>query len=635
MTSKPVETKQAPPTLPQIRWRAIWIGLCLIPFNSYWVFASLRWDQGFPTTMSLFFNVIFTLTLVVALNRWIARISPGLALTQGETLALYAMLSVSSAICGHDLFEVIVTNIAAVGWLATEENEWATLFHRYLPDWLALTDKSRLTAYFVGESSFYTDAHLRLWLRPVLAWSGFIIVLFLTTFCINVILRKQWIEAERLSYPIIELPYQMTTAGFFRNQWLWVGLVIAGGMDLVNGVHFLWPNLPGLGGEFYDLRPLFTTRPWNAIGWTPIVIFPFAVGMAYFIPLDLSFTFWFFYIFWKFEMITGAAFGFQRIPGFPFIFDQSFGVCVAVLIIVLYSARQHLGDVFARAWRGGKSDNEVISYRAAVAGLIFGWGMLAALWWAAGLSFWVAFLVFAVYFTTVTVITRIRAELGPPIHDLRSMGPDVLLPKIFGMRRLGPQNLSLFSLVFCFNRAYRGNAMPHQLEGLKLAERSGVAPRRFAVGILAAIVLSPLIAFWVALHIGYQSGAITVWNGSVFLRTQTWLTNPTPVDAPSIVAMIFGFVFTFLMTAIRLRFVWWPLYPIGYAISGTWAVNFFWFSVFISYWIKWGVLRFGGLKGYHRLAPFFLGLILGEFFVGSLWGLLGVLLERPMYRFIW
>jgi hypothetical protein len=79
------------------------------------------------------------------------------------------MLSIASAICGHDLFEVIITNISTAGWLASDENEWAVLFHRYLPNWLALTDKNRLAVYFTGESSLYLTQHLQLWWRPVLS----------------------------------------------------------------------------------------------------------------------------------------------------------------------------------------------------------------------------------------------------------------------------------------------------------------------------------------------------------------------------------------------------------------------------------------------------------------------------------
>ena len=159
----------AQPNPIQIRWLTICIGLVLVPINNYWVFASLRWEQGLPTTMSLFFNVIFIITLLVTLNYVLARFYPSHALTQGELLTLYTMLSVASAICGHDLFEVIITNISTAGGLASDENEWVALFHRYLPNWLALTDKNCLNVYFTGESSLYLTPHLQLWWRPVLS----------------------------------------------------------------------------------------------------------------------------------------------------------------------------------------------------------------------------------------------------------------------------------------------------------------------------------------------------------------------------------------------------------------------------------------------------------------------------------
>ena len=622
---------------PEIRWRVIWLAVAIIPFNNYWVYAMLRWAQGLPTTMSLFFNVIFIFAILLALNYGVSLYSPRLALTQGELLTFYAMLSVATAIAGADFFAVIITHIAVGGWMATEENEWATLFHRYFPDWLALTDKNSLRTYFVGESTLYLDEHLRLWWKPVLSWSGFIIVLVCTAFCINVVMRKQWIEIERLSYPIIELPQQMTAKGFFRNRLMWTGAILAGGMDIVNALHFLYPSIPGLGGDFFDLQPYFTTKPWNAIGWTPVTLFPFAVGMAYFMPLDLSFTFWFFYIFWKFELIMGSILGFQQIPNFPYIFEQSFGVCVGVLILVFWSARHHIQNVLIGAWRGDKASesNEPISYRTAVLGIIIGFLLLIGFWVVAGMSLWVAILVFIIHFITVTVTARIRAELGPPLHDLRRMGPDVLIPQMFGMRRVGPRNLSLFALVFPFNRAYRGNAMPPQLEALKLAERAGISTRRVGFAILITVVISPLPLFWGGLQLGYESGAVAFWGGGVFRRTQSWLTNPMPVDILGILAMLFGTLFTFALTALRHRFVWWPLYPVGYGITGTWAVNFFWSSVLVAWVIKLSILRFGGIRTFRRLAPFFLGMLFGEFLLGGVWALIGVIVQRPMYRFIW
>lgn len=87
--------------------------------------------------------------------------------------------------------------------------------------------------------------------------------------------------------------------------------------------------------------------------------------------------------------------------------------------------------------------------------------------------------------------------------------------------------------------------------------------------------------------------------------------------------------------AMRMRFIWWPIHPAGYAISGSWSMNPFWFSIFISFLFKWSILRFGGLRAYRKSIPLFLGLVMGEFTVGSFWSILGIAVGRPMYRFLY
>lgn len=64
-------------------------------------------------------------------------------------------------------------------------------------------------------------------------------------------------------------------------------------------------------------------------------------------------------------------------------------------------------------------------------------------------------------------------------------------------------------------------------------------------------------------------------------------------------------------------------------------MNVFWFSIFFSFLIKWIILRFGGLNTHRKAIPFFLGLILGEFIVGSIWSLIGITIDKPMYRFLY
>jgi hypothetical protein len=63
-------------------------------------------------------------------------------------------------------------------------------------------------------------------------------------------------------------------------------------------------------------------------------------------------------------------------------------------------------------------------------------------------------------------------------------------------------------------------------------------------------------------------------------------------------------------------------------------MNIFWLSFLLSWMIKWFILKQGGLKAYRRAIPFFIGLILGEFTMGSLWSIISIVFHRPMYDFI-
>jgi len=62
-------------------------------------------------------------------------------------------------------------------------------------------------------------------------------------------------------------------------------------------------------------------------------------------------------------------------------------------------------------------------------------------------------------------------------------------------------------------------------------------------------------------------------------------------------------------------------------------MNLVWFVFFIAWAIKISILRYGGLRAYRRATPFFLGLILGEFTVGSIWTIIGIIFDIPSYAF--
>ena len=227
-----------------------------------------------------------------------------------------------------------------------------------------------------------------------------------------------------------------------------------------------------------------------------------------------------------------------------------------------------------------------------------------------------------------------RAELGSPVHDLHFSGPDMMISKAMGSRKLSPGNLTGLSFLWFFNRAYRGHPMPHQLDGFKLAERSGANNRKMLTAIILAIFLAAPVSFWAYLHAGYKLGGPFGYASQPFDRLQGWLYNPTPPDNAATVAMGVGFVSTIFLAAMRMRFIWWLLHPAGFAVSSSWSMNVFWASIFISWAIKLVILKMGGLKLHRQSIPFFLGLVLGEFVVGSLWSIRNVVFQVPSYRIL-
>ena len=116
-------------------------------------------------------------------------------------------------------------------------------------------------------------------------------------------------------------------------------------------------------------------------------------------------------------------------------------------------------------------------------------------------------------------------------------------------------------------------------------------------------------------------------------RLQNWLTNPTEANASTPIAFSTGTLFALLLAFARSRFLWWPFHPAGYAVSNSWGMAIAWFPLFIAWVIKVLLVRIGGLKAHRQAIPFFMGLILGEFVVGSLLSVIGTALGKTYYSF--
>ena len=246
-----------------------------------------------------------------------------------------------------------------------------------------------------------------------------------------------------------------------------------------------------------------------------------------------------------------------------------------------------------------------------------------------------AFFIF--YYAFALTIAKLRAELGTPVHDFHATGPDQIMAEALGTRTLGTRSLTIFSLYHFFNRTYRSHPMPHPAEGFKIASQTGMDPKRLFLAMVVALFIGVPVFFWVYLHVSYK------YQGSMVMRFAAWsyrrlesqLVYPHTFDPIAVVSIAAGFVITLVLMFLRMRFIWWTLHPAGYAISSSFSMNVCWSSIFMSWLLKYMILRSGGFRILERARPFFCGLILGQFIMAGFWSILGIAMKRTIYIFTW
>src|SRR5262249_1480481 len=151
------------------------------------------------------------------------------------------------------------------------------------------------------------------------------------------------------------------------------------GVDLLNGFHFLYPSIPMLNVRFLgDLSQALPDYPWNAIGWTPIAIFPFIAALGVFLPTDLIFSAVFFFFFRKAQQIIAASYGHSQgvfgggwlVPSPPYFSEQSWGAFLGLFFTAIYIARGYLRELWDDIWHGSWHNPNTTSRRLTLLGLV-------------------------------------------------------------------------------------------------------------------------------------------------------------------------------------------------------------------------------------------------------------------------
>ena len=154
----------------QVTSRAVIIGLLIMPVNFYWIIIAKE-PYPLPVSSHQFRATLqcgvyhvcssghqFSTTQVF--SKWSPQ-SGRIADDSPDTELHY-----NSGRHGYDADTAL--RHGACLQFSTVENEWGSLFHHYIPEWLSVRDASVLEPYYNGDSSFYHLKYVFAWLSPAL-----------------------------------------------------------------------------------------------------------------------------------------------------------------------------------------------------------------------------------------------------------------------------------------------------------------------------------------------------------------------------------------------------------------------------------------------------------------------------------
>ena len=369
-----------------------------------------------PAALFFFFFVVLASGLVTLLRR-------SLALNRSELIAIYIMLVVACCIPGMGFTQFIIPCLLGSTYYATPENNWNFLYNQYIPSWMIPRGENVARFFYEGLPEG-AAIPWGAWVVPLSFWYGFFLVLSFAMICTMVILRRQWMDREKLVYPLVQVPMEMIGReregmigrSFFTNKIMWAGFAVSSILLSVNGLHSYFPTFPQLTKSFSLplLRDTVSLNFWFSLPWT---------GFFYFVNLDITASIWIFYTLTTVQRgifnIVGLQ-STQRIDFYsiePFLAHQGMGSMIVFVLVGLWVGRGHLQNVYRKAFHDDDEvddSGEMLSYRQALFGLIAALALVVVGLCMMGLTFPTALLFIFGAMILFIGLTRVVAEGGIP-----------------------------------------------------------------------------------------------------------------------------------------------------------------------------------------------------------------------------
>jgi len=579
--------------------------------------------------------------LILLPNIAIAALIPRYTLTTTELLVIFSMGLIASTVPDWGVIRYLMVMIGGPYYFTTPENQWAD-FWPYLPEWLLVhpqVSPSYIEGVTEGGAFPWTP-----WIIPLFWWFSFYAALFWIGACVVVILRKQWVEHERLRFPLGEVAMRLIGVEkgqhpsgvpvLFQSRMFQVGFSMAFLAMLWNVLSYweLTPRLPITGTDVFNLR---LTPEFPPI---PIYLNLLTLSLSYFVNVEVLFSVWFFELFSIMErgvlnqLGMGTATGAVIRGGLVSV--QSIGGLVIFTVWGLWMGRRHIWEVVRHALiRKDRMDDtsEFFSYRTAVIGLAV--GIIYAVGWLyqAGLALHWVLLLFFFTFIFYLALARIVAEAGLATIDLPINAHEFTVG-IAGSGNMSTADLTVMGLGSGFARNWRTFTMVAPSHVAWMGERHGLTGRQLFRWIAVAFLLSLLVSTTYAIFSGFTHGAQNLTNNTIssyrvfFGLIPNWANNAAQITMSEVGFFLLGGVLVMALTFARYALAWWPLHPIGFAVTASQSILLPVFTFFMAWLIQTLILRIGGVQLYRRAQPLFLGIMVGyvmgltlSYFVDLIW----------------
>ena len=648
-----------------VTWRALLVGVVCVLIVSlgapYGTFKMKSSTMALDFSMPAAVFMMFVLAIVVGLSRFLGR-GKGM-LTGPEMLVVFAMMAVACGVCTMGLTGYLIPMLGAPQYYGSQAGKgWDKTIIPLMPKWIMLTRET------VGGSDAIRymyeglpqDASrdmiwgiVRAWVRPLAYWMIFLLPLYWTSICIMAIFRKQWVEEERIIFPLVQLPMALAAdpatprsrfAAILKSKALWYGFAIPFVLACLKALPTYFPAMTALKPRTnWDVRML--EEQWRLrffVSWQTI-------GLSYLLSADVSLCVWFFGFLGsfynglskRFALGSNEKLGLYGAARRPDLGHFAMGAMIALVLIRLWVGRRRLAGVFRKAFfmKSDEDDRfEPMSYKTAVWGMIAGFAIMVVWLCYSGFSWPIAILILFAAFIGFIGLTRIVAESGVPVSIVPLVSSDFVVSAV-GTSALGKHGIAALPWTYVWDGDCRTFVMSSAAQGLRACSGGKRSYRGLFAAMMIALVIAIVASVTITLVFAYQSGGTNMSNwffvsGPAYpFNFAKSLMKPRPPDLRGWLATGVGAAAMVGLTMARRSFIWWPLNPVGLPIAPVDWTQHLWFSIFLAWLIKTRFIKYGGPRLYTRLRPFFLGLVLGEYTGAVFWMIIGAITDEANRTF--